>query len=212
MRKLEKQKSKEIMLYWLTKPNIKMNWKIIEYFMKTKANGEEWTQRLITTLDGEVTDTTYNEAFGLPLVIKQGKDQVTQEPNGKYRDTMKIRIPVSKEGKLLCDFFDKDGEYIQDISVLQRLKRGAKVSMILECSGIYFSSGKFGYTAWQVFQCRIKQDAQRGGVPRGKCLVTDSDDEGEYSGPAPVIQTEEPPQQVPPEATSGAKKVVRKKK
>lgn len=109
--------------------------------------------------------------------IKQSKDKATQEPDGKYPDTMQIRVPVSKEGKLMCSFFDKEGHEVSDISVLQKLKRGARVSMILECSGVYFASGKFGYASWQVYQCRIKQEPSSYGVPRGKCLITDSDDD-----------------------------------
>ena len=109
--------------------------------------------------------------------IKQSKDKITQEPDGKYPDTMKVRVPVSKEGKLMCSFFDKDGIEVNDIAVLQKLKRGARVAMILECAGVYFASGKFGYTSWQVYQCRIKQEPSSYGVPRGKCLITDSDDD-----------------------------------
>jgi len=116
--------------------------------------------------------------------IKQSKDKTTQEPDGKYPDTMQIRVPVSKEGKLMCSFFDKEGLEVSDISVLQKLKRGARVSMILECSGVYFASGKFGYASWQVYQCRIKQEPSSYGVPRGKCLITDSDDD--QADPTPV--------------------------
>ena len=90
---------------------------------------------------------------------------------------MKVRVPVSKEGNLMCSFFDKDGIEVNDISVLQKLKRGGRVAMILECAGVYFASGKFGYTGWQVYQCRIKQEPSSYGVPRGKCLITDSDDD-----------------------------------
>ena len=113
--------------------------------------------------------------------IKQSKDKTTQEPDGKYPNTMRVRVPVSKEGKLMCSFFDKDGNEVDDISVLQKLKRGARVAMILECAGVYFASGKFGYTSWQIFQCRIKQEPTSYGVPRGKCLITDSDDDDECS-------------------------------
>jgi len=117
----------------------------------------------------------------LNRTIKQSKDKATQEPDGKYPDTMKIRVPVSKEGRLMCSFFDKDGNEVNDISVLQKLKRGARLAMILECAGVYFASGKFGYTSWQVYQCRIKQEPSSYGVPRGKCLITESDDDDDCS-------------------------------
>jgi hypothetical protein len=121
--------------------------------------------------------------------IKQSKDKTTQEPDGKYPDTMKVRVPVSKEGRLMCSFFDKDGIEVNDISVLQKLKRGGRVAMILECGGVYFASGKFGFTSWQVYQCRIKQEPSSYGVPRGKCLITDSDDDDDDTEPTSAAPT-----------------------
>ncbi len=44
-----------------------------EYFLKYKADGEEWLSRMVATLDGEKTDTTYTE-FGLPTRIQRGMD------------------------------------------------------------------------------------------------------------------------------------------
>lgn len=48
-----------------------------EYQMRTKASGEEWTYRLVTSIDGDRTETTYNECCGLPLLIKRGKDETS---------------------------------------------------------------------------------------------------------------------------------------
>lgn len=111
--------------------------------------------------------------------IKQSKDKKTQEPDGKYPDTMKVRIPIGKEGRLLCNIFDKDSgdKAITDLSVLSRLKRNARVILILECSGLYVMSGKFGFTGWSLHTCKIMRDAYTGGIPRNVCLVTDSDDD-----------------------------------
>jgi hypothetical protein len=108
--------------------------------------------------------------------IKQSKDPKTQEPNGLYPDTMRVRVPVGKEGRLLCQFYDKDKNDITDMSVVGKLRRGTVVQMILECSGIYFSNGKFGFTAWKIFQCSIVKESSSG-IPRGRCLITDSDDD-----------------------------------
>jgi hypothetical protein len=112
--------------------------------------------------------------------IKQSKDPKTQEPNGLYPDTMRVRVPVGKEGKLLCQFYDKDKNDITDMSVIGKLRRGTVVQMILECSGIYFSNGKFGFTAWKIFQCSIVKESTSG-IPRGRCLITDSDDDEEIT-------------------------------
>lgn len=126
--------------------------------------------------------------------IKQSKDKKTQEPDGKYPDTMKVRIPIGKEGRLLCNIFDKESsdKAITDLSVLNRLKRNARVILILECSGLYVMSGKFGFTGWTLHTCKIMRDAYTGGIPRNVCLITDSDDdeiEAPVSTQAPASNT-----------------------
>jgi YD repeat-containing protein len=60
-----------------------------EYFIKLKADGEEWTYKMATVLDGDRTETTYNECCGLPLVIKHGKDETTFEYDTKGHVTKK---------------------------------------------------------------------------------------------------------------------------
>lgn len=45
-----------------------------EYFRKYKKDGEEWLYRLVATLDGDKTETTYSECCGVPLLIKHGKE------------------------------------------------------------------------------------------------------------------------------------------
>jgi len=46
-----------------------------EYTFKNKASGEEWTYRMLSTLDGTKTDTLYNECCGLPIMIKRGNEE-----------------------------------------------------------------------------------------------------------------------------------------
>jgi hypothetical protein len=134
--------------------------------------------------------------------IKQSKDKKTQEPDGKYPDTMKVRIPIGKEGRLLCNIFDKDSgdKAITDLSVLGRLKRNARVILILECSGLYVMSGKFGFTGWSLHTCKIMRDAYTGGIPRNVCLITDSDDDDTESQPTVSVQA--------PISNTSAKKAV----
>jgi YD repeat-containing protein len=48
-----------------------------EYFFKYKADGEEWTYKLVQTTDGESTETVYNECCGLPLLIKRGGEETS---------------------------------------------------------------------------------------------------------------------------------------
>lgn len=48
-----------------------------EYFIKHNAAGEEYTERMVTTLDGDRTDTVYDPRFGLPTSIKRGDEQTS---------------------------------------------------------------------------------------------------------------------------------------
>jgi hypothetical protein len=129
--------------------------------------------------------------------IKQSKDKKTQEPDGKYPDTMKVRIPIGKEGRLICNIFDKENgdKAITDLSILGRLKRNARVILILECSGLYVMSGKFGFTGWSLHTCKIMRDAYTGGIPRNVCLITDSDDD-ETDSHAPVSTVAPPTKKI----------------
>ena len=61
-----------------------------DYFTKVKAGGEEWTYRLVSTIDGEKTETTYNECCGLPLLIKKGNEETAFEYNPRGNVTKKI--------------------------------------------------------------------------------------------------------------------------
>jgi len=86
-----------------------------EYFIKTNAKGVEWTQKMITDLDGDKTETTYNECCGLPIVIKKGKqitkfdydakgrvvkkDTPFEITNLKYHDTFGKVVAVDHQSK-----------------------------------------------------------------------------------------------------------------
>lgn len=114
-------------------------------------------------------------------IVKQSRNKETGEPDGKYPDTMKIRIPVFKDKKseelVVFGLFDKDKNPLTKLSDLQKLGRGARVTMVLECSGVYFTGAKYGYSPFSIYQCRVWKEAFVSAVPRGVCLITDSDDD-----------------------------------
>ena len=60
-----------------------------EYFMKYKPDGEEWTYKMITNVDGDRTETVYNECCGLPLLIKHGAEETSFEYDTKGHVTKK---------------------------------------------------------------------------------------------------------------------------
>jgi YD repeat-containing protein len=61
-----------------------------EYFFKKKSDGDEWQYKLVTTLDGDRTETTYNECCGLPLIIKHNSEETSFEYDTKGHVTKKI--------------------------------------------------------------------------------------------------------------------------
>ncbi len=61
-----------------------------EYFVKSKSGGEEWTYKMITDIDGQHTETTYNEQFGLPTLIKQDGAETQFEYDNKGHVTKKV--------------------------------------------------------------------------------------------------------------------------
>lgn len=60
-----------------------------EYVFRNKVNGEEWTYKMVSALDGFRTETIYNECCGLPIFIKRGGDETTFAYDTKGRVTKK---------------------------------------------------------------------------------------------------------------------------
>lgn len=62
---------------------------VYEYVFRNKANGEEWTYKMVSNLDGLKTETIYNECCGLPIFIKRAGDETTFAYDTKGRVTKK---------------------------------------------------------------------------------------------------------------------------
>ena len=56
-----------------------------EYFLRHRQDGSEWTHKMISTEDGEKTETVYNECCGLPLIIKRGTEETSFEYDTRGR-------------------------------------------------------------------------------------------------------------------------------
>lgn len=61
----------------------KISSSVYDYHLKYKSNGEEWTYKLVTLLDGQKTETIYNECCGLPLMIKRNGKETNFEYDRK---------------------------------------------------------------------------------------------------------------------------------
>lgn len=62
---------------------------VYEYVFRNKPNGEEWTYKMMSALDGLRTETVYNECCGLPIFIRRGKEETTFAYDTKGRVTKK---------------------------------------------------------------------------------------------------------------------------
>lgn len=61
-----------------------------EYWERAKADGERYTYKMLTDLDGDKTETIYNECCGLPLEITKNGEKTTFAYDGKGHVTKKI--------------------------------------------------------------------------------------------------------------------------
>ena len=99
------------------KENQRLSASKYEYWTKPSSSqfGEPWTYRMVTTLDGEKTDTVYNECCGLPIQIIRGGEKTSFAYDQKGRviekstpsETTKLKYDA-KAGKVArVDKFSK---------------------------------------------------------------------------------------------------------
>ena len=96
----------------------------------------------------EVVETLYTP------MLKKSKNKETQLPDGKWPDTIRAKILYDDNTSEFATkvFISEDKETA--VSVVDNLRKGAKVRCILECGGVYFSNGKFGLT-WKIHQVAV---------------------------------------------------------
>lgn len=105
-------------------------------------------------------------------ILKVSRDRETQEPDGKYPDTIKAKI-ACYDGVFKADVFDKDQ---QPIDLKDGLVKGANAKNIIDIAEVWFVGGKFGMSL-RLNQSRVE-------VPQGLRGYSflpsdDDDDEGE---------------------------------
>ena len=78
-------------------------------------------------------------------VIKKSKDKETGEPDGRYPDNIRIKLPF-RDGKPTFEIRDFDNNVITDRDPSELFVKGSKIKAILKCGGIWIVGGKFGCT------------------------------------------------------------------
>ncbi len=125
-----------------------------EYEIKTKPDGQQYTYRIATDVDGLKTETIYSECCSLPLKITRGKDVTTFEYNAKglltkktstkgefvqleYDDTLnKISKVLNNEGWTTFQY-DKNGNLSKAVnsagkSVLLIYDRNGRITKMID--------------------------------------------------------------------------------
>jgi len=95
-----------------------------------------------------------------------------------YPHRLKLKIPY-KDGNCLTQFYDKEGTQLTD-DVSKILVRGTKAKVIMQCVGLWISSGSY-MCQWKAVRMEVE-------VPEGgddTTFLPDTDDEDEESEEAP---------------------------
>lgn len=147
-------------------------------------NSMSWFRKKHNTTD--VVEALFNPTIKFP------KDKMTGEITDKYPPTFKISLPVNKEGQFTCDVYNNNCELIdlKDIDV-----KGANVTAIIRCMGVWLAGGKFGIT-WKVVQLRVVQS----NVIKGFAFKDIEDDkivDEDFTGDNESVHTDSAPDVIP---------------
>jgi Family of unknown function (DUF5871) len=107
----------------------------------------------MTWLKKKYTSVDVVEALYTPMV-KYAKDKTTGEITDKYPPVFKLKIPFVNN-TFQCEVFDSkrnqaDLKQLIDTGAF----KGAKVTAIIQCLGIWVAGGKYG-CSWKVLQMRV---------------------------------------------------------
>lgn len=111
-------------------------------------NSSAWFKKKYSSTD--VVEALYTSFLKFP------KDKNTGDITDKYPPTIRLTLP-QKDGTATCEVYDKDKNRI-DINGIET--KGAEVTAIIQCLGIWIAGGKFG-CSWKVVQLRVTPPANR---------------------------------------------------
>lgn len=104
-------------------------------------------------------------------MLKYPKIKGTSEPDYSKSPSLRLKVP-NYDGKFNIEIYDEERQKLfpkvdNPTTPLEYLKKGTNVACLIQCTGIWFISGKFGLT-WQLVQSIVQK-------PResivGKCYI-----------------------------------------
>jgi hypothetical protein len=132
------------------------------------ANSFDWLKKKGVSRD--VVQALYTKMIRHPI------DKATGEISTKYPPTFKLNLPY-KDGGFVCDVYDKNRNLV-DLNTIET--KGAKVTAIIQCLGVWVAAGKFGCT-WKVLQMRVAPPSSIVGYAfkeiESEAVEVDSDEE-----------------------------------
>lgn len=140
------------------------------------ANSQAWLKKSFKSEE-------FVEALSTPI-IRFAKDK-NGDVTDKYPPTFKVTLPF-KDGRFACDVYDKHKNVmnLNDVDM-----KGARVSALIQCLGIWVAGGKFG-TSFKVLQMRVTPNQTIKGyafkeiedkVPDDDDVDEESDDENDMT-------------------------------
>ncbi len=131
--------------------------KLNEFFEKMSALDKklvhDGVHNSMTWLKKKITSADVVEALYTPIV-KYAKDKTTGEITDKYPPSMKLKLPFNN-GVFQCEVYDTKRKQVNLKELIDNGSlKGAKVTAIIQCSGIWVAGGKYG-CSWKVLQMRV---------------------------------------------------------
>lgn len=105
-------------------------------------NCTSWLRKKYTTT--EVFHALYAK------LIRYPKDKETGEITDKYPPTFRVSLPQN-ENEITCEVYNAQNQLV-DINEIET--KGARISAIIKCSGIWIAGVKFG-CSWKVVQLKV---------------------------------------------------------
>jgi YD repeat-containing protein len=95
-----------------------------EFWHQQRADGQYFLQRVMTTVNGNVTDITYHDIFGKPVSIRRNADRVSYE---YYPDGL-VKVKAAPNLRLAFEY-DPKIKKVSSVSSTFFNEKGAKISV-----------------------------------------------------------------------------------
>jgi len=86
--------------------------------------------------------------------VRHSIDRETGEINTAYKPTFKVKVPYSND-RCTVEVYDEEKTRVEYEHLDEVVSKGAKVRVVMSCSGVWFAGGKFG-VSWRLMHLQKK--------------------------------------------------------